>query len=76
MMPENGYKFQEYEETVKIVDDVTKPILKHKKQKRCTAEDLKVKLGDKFTMSSLIIDLKNASLVAKDLLQKMQIAGP
>ena len=71
-MSEYGYKFQEYEETIKLVDDVTKPILKHKKQKKCTAEDLKDKLGDKLTMSSLIIDLTNACLVAKELLQKMQ----
>ena len=71
-MSEYGYKFQEYEEIIKVVDDVTKPILKHKKQKRCTAEDLKDKLGDKLTMSSLIIDLTNSFLVAKNLLQKMQ----
>ena len=71
-MSEYGYKFQEYEEIIKVVDDVTKPILKHKKQKRCTAEDLKDKLGDKLTMSSLIIDLTNACLAAKNLLQKMQ----
>jgi hypothetical protein len=67
-----GHKFQEYEETVKIGDDVTKPILKHKKQKRYTAEDLKDKLGDKLTMLSLIVDLTNACFVAKDLIQKVQ----
>ena len=72
-MSEFGYKFKEYEDTLKSIDEATKVVLKQRKVgKKSTAEDLKDKFGDKANMASIIIELTNACLEAKDLLRKMQ----
>ena len=47
-------------------------VLKQVKPGKNRAEDLKDKFGDKTNMASIIIELANVCLEAKDLLQKMQ----
>ena len=71
-MPEHDYKFMEYEDVIRNIEDVTKSVLKCKKgDNKMGAQELKEKLGDKLNMASLIINLTNACLSAKCLMSKM-----
>ena len=71
-MTGNEYKFKEYEDTMKKIEDVMKPVLKLRKVKNNVGpQDLKDKLGDKLTMATMIINFTNTCLEAKKLLGKM-----
>ena len=71
-MPEHDYKFMEYEDVIREIEDVTKTVLKCKKgDNKMGAQELKEKLGDKLNMASLIINLTNVCLSAKCLMSKM-----
>ena len=71
-MPGHDYKFKDFEDLIKKIDDVTKPVVKHRKSdNKLGAAELKDKLGDKTSMATLIIHLTNACLDAKSLMSKM-----
>jgi len=71
-MAEHDYKFMEYEDVIRKIEDVTKTVLKCKKgDNKMGAQELKEKLGDKLNMASLIINLTNVCLSAKCLMRKM-----
>ncbi|MCP4456576.1 MAG: hypothetical protein GY816_00895 [Cytophagales bacterium] len=71
-MSEFDYKFKEYEEIVKKIEDATRIVLKYRKgDQKHGAQNLKEKLGDKLNMATVILSVTNVCLEAKDLLSKM-----
>lgn len=70
-MPGYDYKFNDFEDAIKKIEDVTRSVLKHRKSgSKIGPAELKDKLGDKLSMANLIIDLTSACFDAKSLLSK------
>ena len=67
------YKFHEYEDLTKNIEEVTRVVTKYKTKtgSNLVPHDLKDKLGDKLAMTGLIMNLTTLCLQAKDLLSKM-----
>ena len=72
-MGEYSYKFKEYEDVLKKIEEAAIPVTKLRKNNpKFGAQELKDKLGDKLSMASRIISLTNACIEAKELLKKLQ----
>ena len=73
MASEYGYRFNEYEEVMKRLDNALKPVMKYRKSDgKLSSAELKDKLGDKMNMATVIVMLTNACLNAESLMKKMQ----